>query len=182
MATKPNIGDVATAIPDPMLSDNFLLEIPSIPSVAGSGLVNTKNLSFQCRTVAKPGLTIENAEVQVFGHTLEYVGRKTFSHDMTVEYVENRFGVIQKQMEDWATYCRDTISQLGNYKGSLGGVDGYARTVILRMFDVKGVEVATYQIWNCWPSSVPEVSFDGSQAAVISLQIGFKYDFYSRLL
>lgn len=171
---KPSIGDVASSVMDPMLSDNFLLEIPSIPGTQGQ----TKTLTLQCRTVSKPGLTIENAEVAIFGHTLEYVGRKTFSHDMSVEYVENRDAVVQKMLEDWAEYCRRTQDQLGNYKL---GTDGYARTAVLTIYDVKGLEKAKYKIVNVWPSSVPEIQFDGSQASVISLQVQFKYDYYERM-
>jgi hypothetical protein len=170
---------------DPMLSDNFLLTIPSIPLAAGTkgGDSSGKSLALQCRTVSKPGVTLENVEVALFGHTLQYVGRKTFSHDMTVEFVENRNGVIQQTLEGWAEFCRATQTQLGNYKGgsTTQAAGGYARTGILDVYDVTGLLKMQYQIVNLWPSSVPEVAFDGSSATLITLSVTFKYDYYVQL-
>jgi len=52
---KPNIDRIQSAIPDPMLSDNFQLNIPRVP---GAG--NAIPLLLQCRTAIKPGFTINN--------------------------------------------------------------------------------------------------------------------------
>lgn len=172
---KPKLGEVSASIQDPMFSDNFLLEIGTIPTAANyktSG--DQKPLVLQCRTATKPGVTIESVEVALFGHTLQYVGRKTFSHDMTVEYVENREGQIQTLLESWCEFCRSTQTQLGNYKND------YARTATLTIYDVKGEVKLKYRIYGFWPSAVPEISFDGQSANLITLSTTFKYDHYEQ--
>lgn len=167
---KPTLGEVADSIVDPLFSDNYLLEIGSVPGAAG----NSRPLTLQCRTAIKPGFTIENVEVALFGHTLQYAGRKTFSHDMQVEYVENGKGEIHTTMEEWGEKCRGTQSQHGSYKNE------YSKTATLTMFDTTGKVVLRYRIYGLWPSSVPDTNLDGQSATLITLGIGFKYDYYER--
>lgn len=164
---KPTLGDIITAIPDPLLSDNFQLNFPSVPS--GDSAVP---LLMQCRTASKPGVTVNSAEVQLFGHTVEHATNKTFGHDMSVEYVENRSLQIHYILEKWANFIRGTQSQHGAFK------QAYARDATLTVFNQQGDTVAEYVIVNCWPSSVPDTSFDGSSSNIISVSVGFKYDYY----
>ena len=164
---KPNVGDIIQAVQDPMLSDNFQLNFPRIPSGE-----STTPLLMQCRTATKPGMTINAVEVQVFGHTLEYVGNLTYSHDMSVEYVENSKGVIHAILERWADFCRSHRTQHGAKKAD------YAVDAYLTIFDVDGSIVREYTIKNCWPKTVPDTSFDGSGANLISVATSFAYDYY----
>lgn len=163
---KPSLGDVNRAIPDPLLSDNFQLSFPNVPVGNGDSLL------FQCKSVSKPGVTINNVEVQLFGHTTEHAGNKTFSHDMTVEYIENRSMQIHDILERWAELIRGTQTQHGAFKSE------YARDGYLTVFNQKGEVVYVYHIKNCWPSSVPETPFDGSASNAITLSVTFKYDSY----
>lgn len=150
-----------------MLSDNFILDIPNVPTGASS-----VPLLMQCRTASKPGMTLNVVEVQVFGHTLEHASNITFSHDMQVEYVENRSVQIHTILEDWMILCRDPLTQHGAYKNE------YSRDAFLRVFDQRGNRVKEYQIFGLWPSTVPETPFDGSASNLISVAIGYKYDYY----
>jgi len=166
---KPSLGDIAAAVPDPMLSDNFVLDIPNVPTGASS-----VPLRMQCQQATKPGITLNAVEVQLFGHTLEHVGNLTYSHDMTVQYLENRKAQVQTILEDWAEYCRSHDTQTGAYKSE------YARDAYLTIFDQKGLKVVEYVIAGFWPSQVPEVNFDGTNSQIITLSATFKYDFYRR--
>lgn len=165
--SKPSLGQIATAIPDPLLSDNFQLNFSSVPS--GDKALP---LLMQCRTASKPGVTLNSAEVQLFGHTVEHATNKTFGHDMSVEYVENRTLDIHYILENWTNFARGTQSQHGAFKKD------YARDGVLTVFNQKGDVVAEYVVVNCWPSSVPDTSFDGSSSNIISVSVGFKYDYY----
>jgi hypothetical protein len=165
MATKPSFGDVANSILDPMLSDNFLLDIPNVP-----GGQNGQPLRMQCKSAAKPGVTVNAVEVQVFGHTLEFASNLTYGHDMSVEYVENRSGQITTILENWAKLIRDNETQSGEFKKV------YAVNGIFTIFDQKGNSVKEYKIENMWPSQIPDLSFDGSSSSIISLSATFKYD------
>lgn len=166
---KPSLGEVSASVLDPMLSDNFLLDIPNLPAGVGDG----KPLRIQCQSAVKPGMTINAVEVQVFGHTLEYAANKTFNHDMTVEYVENRSAQITSLLEAWANMCRSTESQHGAYKSE------YARNAYFTIFDVKGNAVKEYEIHGLWPSVVPDISFNGSSSSLITLSVTWKFDKYT---
>lgn len=163
---KPTIGDIAASVPDPMLSDNFVLDIPSLPIG-----VSARPLLMQCRTATKPGMTINAVEVQLFGHTLEHAGNLTYNHDMSVEYLENRKAEILTILEGWAEFVRSHDTQHGAYKSE------YARDGYLRIFDQKGIKVKEYRIVNMWPSQVPDVSFDGQSSNIIALSVTWKFDY-----
>lgn len=162
---KPNLGEVQT-IPDPMLSDNFELQIPNPP--VGDG----RSLRLQCKTAAKPGSTLEQVLVQLFGHEMEFSGRLTFSHTMSVTYVESNTGLITKQLEAWQQISRTTQTQHGHFKKA------YARDATFLIYDQEGSTKLTYNIVNIWPSEVPEISFDGSAANAIEVNVIFTYDYY----
>ena len=166
---KPTLGDVAASVLDPMLSDNFLLDIPNLPAGVGDG----KPLRIQCQSAVKPGVTINAVEVQVFGHTLEYASNKTFNHDMSIEYVENRSAQITTLLENWATLIRSTESQHGGYKSE------YARNAYFTIFDNKGNVVKEYEIHGMWPSQIPDLSFNGSSSNLITLSTSWKFDHYT---
>lgn len=173
MASKPNLSAISASVPDPMLSDNYLLDIPNLPP--GVDVANgAQALRMQCTSASKPGATINAVEVQVFGHTLEYAANKTFSHDMSVEYVENRKGEINFTLEKWADMIRSTETQTGGYKSD------YARSGYFWIFDQKGETVAQYEIIGMWPSAVPDLAFQGSSSTIITLSVSWKYDHYLR--
>lgn len=162
---KPSFGDVSNSILDPMLSDNFMLNIPNVP---GGG--NAGPLRMQCRTASKPGSTYNSVEVQVFGHTLEFASNLTYGHDLSVDYVENSSAQITKTLEAWGKLIRDPETQHGEFKKV------YATDGKFTIFDQKGNVVREYTIENMWPSQIPDLSFDGSSSSSLSLSVTFKYD------
>ena len=166
---KPTLGEVSNAILDPCLSDNYRLTFPTVP-VAG----RKEMLTFQCKSANKPGVTLNSVEVQVFGHTTEHASNKTWGHDLTVEYVENRELELTKLLEDWTNSARGTQTQHGKFKSE------YAVDALFTVYNQKGDTVAEYVIVNCWPSAVPDASFTGESVSVISVSAGFKYDYYYR--
>lgn len=163
---KPSLGDIASSVLDPMLSDNFSLDIPNVPT--GD---STTALYMQCQQATKPGVTINAVEVQLFGHTVEHAGNLTYNHDMSVQYLENRKAQILSILERWAEYAKSHDSQHGAYKSE------YARDGYLKIYDQKGNTVKTYRIVNMWPSQVPDVQFDGSNSSIITLGVTFKFDY-----
>lgn len=167
---KPELGLVLSTIKDPMLSSQFTFEIPNVPT--GSG--DEQYLLVQCQQALKPGWTINNVEVQLFGHTVEYAGNKTFSHDMSVTYVENSRGTILRCFEKWGEICRASKTQLGAVS------DDYKRDTKLTIFDTTGAAVLIYTIYGCWPNTLPDTQMDGTADNLISHQIGLKYDWYEK--
>jgi hypothetical protein len=168
--SKPEIGRVQSVIKDPMLTMDFMLEFPNIPT--GSG--DEEPLLIHCQQATKPGTTLEAVEVQVFGHTLEYAGRMTFSHDMSVNFYENARGTIQRILEKWSTIARDFRDQHGEFK------EGYARDFKFSIFDAKRGTPLIYTIKNGWPTGVPEIQFSGNESNAVMLSVTFKYDWIEK--
>lgn len=169
---KPALTDVLT-IADPMLSDNFMLLFGTIPSIYGTG--NTEILRLSCKTVTKPGMTVEQVTYDLFGHTVEFAGRLTYSHTLSVEFVENWQGSITRNLENWIEMCRGHLTQQGSFKAQ------YAVPATLTIFDQTGNVSLAYKIYNMFPTEVPELSFDGSSATALSLSATFSYDYYEVL-
>ena len=175
---KPQLGRVLSVIKDPMVSDHFTLEIPLISQLGG----DAETILIQCQSASKPGVTIDEVAVALFGHTVVYAGRKVFAHDLNVTYVENVRGTIMRTMEKWDELIRGTLTQHGRFKGgeNNGGTTGYATNGKFSIFDNVGDLALEYTLYNMWPATVPEVQFDGSASNLITHSIGFKYDWYER--
>jgi len=163
---KPNLESILT-IADPMLSDNFEFIFGTIP-----GSNSTEPLRLQCKTAIKPGATLEQVTYDLFGHTVEFAGRLTYSHTMSVEYVENWQGTITRVLEKWQEMGRDHRSQHGKFKS------GYATNAELIIYNQIGEVSLKYKVFNVWPTEIPELSFDGSAATALSLSASFSYDYY----
>ncbi len=163
---KPALLDILS-IADPMLSDNFELIFGSIP-----GSSDTQPFRIQCRTASKPGMTLEQVTYDLFGHTVEFAGRLTYSHTMSVEYVENYQGSITRALEKWQELIRSHRSQHGSFKAD------YTVTADLNIYDQTGELSLNYRVFNMWPTEVPELAFDGSSATALSVGATFSYDYY----
>jgi hypothetical protein len=168
MSGKPQLGKVISVIKDPMLSDQFTLEFPSVPT----GDADSEPLMIHCQQATKPGLTLNEVQVQLFGHTLVYAGNLTYSHDMSTTFVENVRGGIMRIIENWAEKCRNHLTQHGGF------YNDYARDGKLTIFDNAGAAALIYKIVGMWPNTVPETQFDGTNANLITHSVGFKYQYY----
>ena len=165
---KPSLDNVLD-IKDPMLNDNFEFTFSSIP---GGG--DRRRMTVQCKTAVKPGVTIQEVEMELFGHTVVHAAKKNFSRTFTLEIVENSKGDISKDLENWMELIRGTETQHGEFKSV------YAVKGTLRIYDQRGDVAAEYEIKNCWPSEIPDSQFDGSGGAMITISPTFKYDVYKR--
>ena len=165
---KPQIGKIMSVIKDPMVSDQFVLEFPSVPT----GNADSEPLMIHCQQVAKPGVTVNEVQVQVFGHTLVYAGNLTYSHDMSVTFVENVRGSIMRSLEHWSEKIRNHLSQHGEFFA------GYSTDAKLTIFDNKGAASLIYKIYGIWPATLPEVQMDGTNANLITHSVSFKYQYY----
>lgn len=165
---KPTIGKIASVIKDPMVSDQFIMEFPDAPTSAS----DSEPLMIHCQQATKPGMTLNQVEVQLFGHTLEYAGNLTFSHDMQTQFVENVRGGIVQTVEAWMLLARNHRTQHGGFKNE------YSRDGKLTIFDNKGAAVLIYRIVGIWPNTMPDTQMDGTAANLILHGVGWKYDYY----
>jgi hypothetical protein len=179
MAEKKYTMEEVSGILDPMLSDNFLLSIPNIPGATNADRL----LRIQCQTAVKPGMTVEEVTVALFGHELRFAGRNTTTHDLPVQYIENYQGQVTLALEAWSEVARSLKTQTGSLKrgggaGAAAGADGYARDGELHILSPAGESILVYKIYGMWPSVVPELSFTGESATAITLSASFKFDWY----
>ena len=170
MANKISLTDFQGQLTDPLLSDNYRIEFPAPKSVAGADM---KPLMIQVKSAAKPGTTIEAQIAEVFGHTLRFAGRKTFSGTWSVAYQESSDLKITKFLEDWHESIRGTESQLGASK------DEYAVTVNFIILNNKDEKMATYEIFGVWPTASPELPMESS-ATALEITGEFAFDHYVR--
>lgn len=166
---KPSLDDVL-AVADPMLNDNFDLTFTSVPG-GGDG----RALRIQCKSGIKPGMTLEQAEVELFGHKTVHAARKTFSNSMSITFHESYDNKITQSLEDWSEFCRSHETQSGNFKAD------YAVKARITIYDQTGAEVVSYDIFNCWPTEVPDAQFDGSGGEAMTIDATFAYDHYKRV-
>ncbi len=84
---KPTIDEIQSYLKDPLVSDNFLFTVPNPPPINMGGLDVTIPLKVLCQEATKPGMEIQQVDIQLFGHTLVYGGNLTYSHDFDITFV-----------------------------------------------------------------------------------------------
>lgn len=161
---KPSLDDVLK-VKDPMLNDNFELIFPKIP-----GGSKEREMIIQCKSAIKPGTTLAEIEVELFGHKVMHHARRTWSNDMTVEFIEDCDGLITHELEMWAEQLRARTSQHGEFKSD------YAVNAKFNIYDQNGNKSMSYDIINCWPSQIPDIQFDGTGGAIQTVSATFKFD------
>lgn len=154
--------------PDAMDSEHFKVMFGNIP---GAG--DSRPMTINCQTAVIPGFTLEQMEVGLHGHTVRYVGKRTFSGQMSIGFVENSAMDIQKRLRRWAEYAKGTRSATAEgYKAD------YALTVEIQVMDVTGKIVDELTVFGVWPTDVPETQLDGQSSQAMLVQASFSYDYY----
>jgi len=167
---KVELKEVQDNVKDPLLSDNYEVVFQLPQGVAG----DAQSLRVQCKSAAKPGSTIEQQLVEVFGHALRHAGRKTFSGTMAINFQENSTATITTILEDWQELIRSTEGQVGEFKSV------YATNAEFHLLNQKGEPIRSYKIVGVWPTEVPEIPMEQSGTA-IELSATFSFDHYEIL-
>lgn len=170
MANKITLTDFQGSLKDPLLSDNYRIEFPAPKSVAGADM---KPMQIQVKSAAKPGTNVEQQMTEVFGHTLRYAGRKTFTGTWSLTYQESDDIKITKFLEDWHESIRSTEGQIGNNKAD------YSVTVLFVILNNKDEKMAEYEIHGVWPTASPELPMEQSGQA-LEVTAEFSFDHYTR--
>lgn len=165
--------DEFQSIGDPLLSDAFEIIIPNLP--AGLNSQGGRYFRLQCKTITKPGSTLQEVLQEAYGHTLRYAGKKEFSGSISSEFVENSQLRMYTILEDWVDVIRSTDFQLGLFKRE------YAVTATINIFDQKGAITYAGELRGFWPKGLQDISFDGSAAAV-PVNCDFSYDYFNRTI
>lgn len=163
---RSSLQDVLS-LQDPAVSWNFDLLLPSIP-----GSSDTRDLTFKCMTTDLPGSAIDPVEVALHGVTLQYAGRKTYTHDLNATFLESADYMTREKFRRW----QESMRSWRNNSGSLAAAYKVQAQIVVYN-DIPAV-VKTCQVTGLWPATINEVPLDGSASNLVTLQIGFKFDLW----
>ena len=153
------------ALPDVLATDRFqFLLSPS--GVAGINQV----LAIRCMQVSIPEEMFDVMPVNIQGMEFNFRGRRTYDKAISASFVETTDQVVSRSIAQWMQLIAGSESQNGP------GKTGYVTQGTLNVFDQSGNVALSYTIDNIWPSSVPAVQLEGSQAQPLVKQVTFTYD------
>ena len=153
------------ALPDVLAVDRFgILIEPS--GQAGLNAV----LAVRCTQIAVPEEMFDVMTVAIQGMEFNFRGKRTYDKNVAAAFVETRDGVVTKGMRGWLQTIGGSESQNGVTKKE------YATLGTLEVYDQSGLVALSYGMRNLWPSQLPQVSLEGSQAQPYNQQVTFTYD------
>ena len=165
MAGRIGLPDIA-ALPDPLLQYQAELFVPTIPG-SGSGT----GLKTRLKTFAIPGEEKEDVEVTLHGVTLKYAGRTTYTHTMSLTFIETRDIYVMTQLKAWLAYSRNILQTQGTYKSQ------YSTTAYISLYDDTETVVQTIKIFGSFMQSMTEVNLDGSVSSPVEVTAQLYYDY-----
>lgn len=158
---------------DVLLNDRYeLLITPGGGGVGGAGgpTGGDAALRLRCQQVAFPGGQVEPVLVGLNGMNLNYRGRKLWTWQMAVTFVEYIDGTVWGTLKSWQESIVGSTSGNGTPKAT------YATTGTLNIMDEAGNPAQVAIIESIWPSDVPDVQIDGTQAGPFLVNAVFTYD------
>lgn len=154
------------AVADPAQSWNFDLFLPAIP-----GSSSTQALTWKCMTTGLPGFALEKVVVPLHGTKLNYAGMKTYTGSFNSTFMEASDWSTRAQFYAWSESARSWLNNSGTFKSSYG-VNGQ----IVVYNDLPQVS-RTINVYGMWPETVNEVELDGGASTLVTLQIGWSFDY-----
>jgi hypothetical protein len=163
---RSSLFDVLS-LQDPASSWNFDLFLPTIP-----GSSDTRDLTYKCMTTDLPGSGMDNMEVALHGVSLQYAGRRIYTHTLNATFLETADWSTREKFKRW----HDEMRSWTNNSGSIAAAYKVNAQIVVYN-DIPEV-VRTCNIIGLWPETVTEVPLDGSASNLITLQISFRYDYW----
>lgn len=152
-------------LPDVLATDRF--EILLSPS--GSSTTN-QTLAVRCTQLVIPEEQTEPMLVNIQGLEFSYRGRRVYDKLIQATFVETTDGAIQNAIRTWTQQIAGGESNNGATKSK------YATQGTINVFDQSGNTALSFLVDNMWPSAIPQVQLDGSQAQPYYQQASFTYD------
>lgn len=160
---RSSINDVLS-LADPAQSWNFDFFIPTIP-----GSSDTRDLTFKCMTTEMPGTAFDPLDVALHGVTVPYPGRKIYTHQMQVTFLETADWGTREKFRRWM----ESIRSWRNNSGSLAAAYKVSGQMVVYN-DIPQV-VRTVNLTGMYPETMGEVALDGGASNIVQLQMTFKY-------
>jgi hypothetical protein len=154
------------SLADPALSYNFDLLLPTIP-----GSSDTRDLTFKCMTTNIPAPSAEPVEVALHGVVLKYAGRKIYTHEIEVTFLETADYSTRQKFINWNEAMRSWINNTGLLAA------GYKTNAQLIVYNDLPQVVRTVNVFGLWPATIGEQALDGAASNVVTMAITFNFDY-----
>jgi hypothetical protein len=155
------------ALPDAAQSWNFDLFFPSIP---GSSIDPT-GLTYKCKTTSLPASSTDFVKIELHGTAKQEAGRSTYDHSFEATFLETVDYATFQAFRGWRDYMRSWKNNSG------ASSQAYKVNLELDLYDNGGNLVETIILVGCFPTSIGNVSFDGSNTAAVDMSITFSFDY-----
>lgn len=149
---------------DPAQSWNFDMFFPTIP-----GSSDSRDLTYKCKSTQLPGTQLEPFDVELHGVVIPFAGRRMFTHDLDVTFIETADWLTREKFRRWIAMARDWRTNSGS------NFVTYAVTSLITRYNDIPQEVGTDQINYIWPTNMQEITLDGGQSGPVELSVNFKY-------
>jgi hypothetical protein len=153
-------------LPDTMDTTAFELLFGQVP---GAG--DTRDLTIKCQTAVIPGFSNEAWESNLHGYVRRFRGRKTFSRQLSVTFIETADGGTYRKLKQWDEYIAGT--RTGN---SQGYQRDYSVIAELNVYTTTGDIANTVKFINLFVQEVSDVTLDGNSSQAMTVSVVFSFD------
>lgn len=145
-------------------SNLFEVEIPSLG----------RDFKVKCRGAALPAAVIEQVEVSYQNRKIKLAGDRTYE-EWTITVYNDVTHSTRLQFLDWQAQA---VAMGKSISGQTP--NAYKRTGLVRQFDRAGEETAVYNIYDCFPTNVGEISLDWeTNNEVQTFEVTFAMDYWT---
>lgn len=155
------------ALPDTMSTDRFQILI-----VPGGTIGNQPILQLRCQQIVVPETSIEPMLLQIHGMEFNFRGRRVYDKTLGASFIETSDHLTSDTIRSWM----ENICGTNSNDSEAGGKQTYVTQGRLDIFDQSGNIALTYFFDNLWPSQLPQVQLDGTNATPYIVQVTFTFD------
>lgn len=163
--SRISFSEVA-AVSDALDQVNYELVFGAIPLVNNSQL-----LTLKCQSASIPGFSNEKFTVTVHGHSLNFRGRKVYTHTMSVQFYEDSNFQTLNALRAWHEYIAGTESN-----NSQAYRDDYSITAGLIVYDTTGRVAARHSMEHFFPNDIGDAALSGESSASVPISATFSFD------
>ena len=163
--SRTSLSDIS-GLADPFMLYNFDLVLASAP---GGG--SNRGLTIQCMTTALPGWQIEQVTSALHGVEVTHAGRQVYSKTFQATFLETRTMEVRSRLLAWMMVARNNAANSGSFKST------YAVPATILLYDDIPNVIRTIQVFGVFPTSVDDLSLDGSSSTAANTSVTFSYDY-----
>ncbi len=159
----------------PLLTYQWEILFPDPPIVL---LPYTTWFSFRARAATLPGVSNEVFQTKFGPYTFQHAGKKAYSHQLTMRFEEGKNKSVAPLLYLWNMLIMNEVTGGGLPQESLLLGANLLSDMFLRLTDESNDLIFSYQIHNCFPMRVADVTLDYETANSVMLDVTWSYDWW----